>query len=427
MANQQQPRRRTRRARTLAEKLSPIPAEFYDDKLDEDLIAPRSVLFPFTVFLNLSGIAAFAAFCWYYSNVESTFLQESTIQGEYDYSTSGPSWNCTPVMSDPYYRTRMNYATCKAMWQMPSEANVDADADDESGRVLRYNYYPFAGFLNAGIVLPHHEADKSYERADLSSFNAYYKRIFDPLKSVNSCKSRGLKRGSSGDDFTSPDFGEWLVLSDDDKNLPFRVYAEQMKPLDSPRAVQCCAVGDGCNPHDCDNFQDSTVFPSGDPDTPPWRWETSESCPKCCQDGAANVLSDCAQGENNFFRIFPGADRFGYPYAGYDESGDNRDVVTSLLDFDRCTITKAEAIRMFTKYVELHDYCAFAKYNAPFTCERLVPRKTLEIFSLSFSNALLVYSLFSSVCVKLFLSKAKRKDGNDDGNDSDGFKMKETA
>jgi len=158
--------------------MSPIPAEFYDDKVDEDLIAPRSVLFPFTVFLNLSGVAAFAAFCWYYSNVESTFLQESTIQGEYDYSTSGPSWNCTPVMTDPYYRTRMNYATCKALWQMPSEENVYADVDEVtgSGRVFRYNYIPFRGILNKGIVLPHHEADAKYDRAELSSFNEYYKK-----------------------------------------------------------------------------------------------------------------------------------------------------------------------------------------------------------------------------------------------------------
>jgi len=419
MTNQQQPRRR-RRARTLAEKLSPIPAEFYDDKVDEDLIAPRSVLFPFTVILNLCGLAAFGAFCWYYTNVESTFLKESTIQGEYDYSTSGPSWNCTPVIADPYYRTRMNYAACKATWQMPNEDNVVADGvDEESGRVLRYNYMPFHGSLFQGIVLPHHEADATFDRADVSSFAKYYGKIFDPLKGENSCASRGLKRATSDDDFSAPDFVDWLVLEDVDRNLPFRVYAEQMKELDSPRSeLKCCAAGDGCNPHDCDNFNDNTNYPDG----ASWHWETSDSCTKCCQTGDDSLLSSCSEGTSNFYETYGGADLFGFPYEGTGKPS----YVTSLLDFERCVITKAEAIRMFTKYVELHDYCAFAKYNAPFTCERLVPRGTLEIFSLSFSNALLIYSLFSSVCVKLFLSRAKDKDGNDAA-DSDGFKMKETA
>ena len=132
-------KKRAKHARSMAEKLIPIPNEFYDtENKEDDLIADRKVLFPFTVFLNLVNLAAFVAFMCYYRYVESSFVVDTIIQGEsHEYSTGeGPSWNCTPITADRYYKTRMNYDTCKEFFAAPDENNVR----DEH----QFKYYPFA-------------------------------------------------------------------------------------------------------------------------------------------------------------------------------------------------------------------------------------------------------------------------------------------
>ena len=147
--------KRAKHARSMAEKLIPIPNEFYDtENKEDDLIADRKVLFPFTVFLNLVGLAAFVAFMCYYRYDESSFVMDTVIQGEsYEYSTGeGPSWNCTPVTPDRYYKTRMNYDTCKEFIAAPDENNVR----DEH----QFKYYPFARVgISEAVQLPHVNAD----------------------------------------------------------------------------------------------------------------------------------------------------------------------------------------------------------------------------------------------------------------------------
>lgn len=102
---------------------------------------------------------------------------------------------------------------------------------------------------------------------------------------------------------------------------------------------------------------------------------------------------------------------------GKDEMGqaleDTSPSLDDILMYDPCNITKAEAIEMFKEYITLHDPCEFAKYNAPFNCVRKKPRSVIETFSLGYANTLLLYSVFSAMCVKIFFASAKNK--NDEG------------
>lgn len=311
-------KKRVKHARSMAEKLIPIPNEFYDtENKEEDLIADRKVLFPFTVFLNLAGLGAFVAFMCYYRYVDAAFVTESTIQGSWDFQgPSGPAYNCTPLAMDPYYKVRWNKDTCEKLFLMPNEDNVIADRvdmSDPNSEVQRYRYYPFRhlGVLK-GIVLPHHEPDDTIDASHTTGFWEYYDAIFDPFEGLNSCGKNGLFTPDSPDEFNDHDpANERLFILEAQKNKPLDLYAQWQ-------------------------------LPSGN-----------------------------------------------------------------------CTITKTEAIAMFQKYVDSHDQCYWTKVNSPYECVRKVPRTIIETFSLAYANSLLVYAVFSSICVKIFFASAKNKNDED--------------
>ena len=61
--------------------------------------------------------------------------------------------------------------------------------------------------------------------------------------------------------------------------------------------------------------------------------------------------------------------------------------------FEVCSITKEEALKMFEKYLTTHDPCVWAKHNAPFMCTKQGPPAPSAVFSLAYANALLAYSI----------------------------------
>ena len=63
---------------------------------------------------------------------------------------------------------------------------------------------------------------------------------------------------------------------------------------------------------------------------------------------------------------------------------------------------------MFKKFVETHDACDFAKLNSPFICVKRAPRAILERISLAYANSLLVFTVFSALCVKIFFASSKK-------------------
>lgn len=77
--------------------------------------------------------------------------------------------------------------------------------------------------------------------------------------------------------------------------------------------------------------------------------------------------------------------------------------------YEPCSITKAEALLMFEKYMTTHDPCEWAKHNAPYMCTKQGPPAPSAVFSLAYANALLAYSIFSAVCVQVFFASSKKK------------------
>ena len=53
-------------------------------------------------------------------------------------------------------------------------------------------------------------------------------------------------------------------------------------------------------------------------------------------------------------------------------------------EFEVCSITKEEAIKMFEKYLTTHDPCVWAKHNAPFMCTKQGPPAPSAVFSLAY-------------------------------------------
>ena len=113
----------------------------------------------------------------------------------------------------------------------------------------------------------------------------------------------------------------------------------------------------------------------------------------------------------------------------------------SIADRDAgCEITKEQAIARFGGYYDTIStvaadaaaqttvagweptdlVCAYAKANIPFACERAYPKPAMEILSLSYSNSLFLYSVFSAVLVQIFFSSAslftKKEDANKESN-----------
>ena len=84
-----------------------------------------------------------------------------------------------------------------------------------------------------------------------------------------------------------------------------------------------------------------------------------------------------------------------------------------LNDYDRtktftaCVITEAEALKMFKLFYDKTYHCQYAKNSAPFGCEASIPLPISQCFSLAYANSLLLYTVFSAVCVKIFFAAKK--------------------
>ena len=78
-------------------------------------------------------------------------------------------------------------------------------------------------------------------------------------------------------------------------------------------------------------------------------------------------------------------------------------------EYEPCTITKEETLKMFEKYLTTHDPCVWAQHNSPYMCTKSGPPAPSAVFSLAYANALLAYSIFSAVCVQIFFASSKKK------------------
>ena len=78
-------------------------------------------------------------------------------------------------------------------------------------------------------------------------------------------------------------------------------------------------------------------------------------------------------------------------------------------EYEPCTISKEETVKMFETYLTTHDPCVWAQHNSPYMCTKSGPPAPSAVFSLAYANALLAYSIFSAVCVQIFFASSKKK------------------
>ena len=93
----------------------------------------------------------------------------------------------------------------------------------------------------------------------------------------------------------------------------------------------------------------------------------------------------------------------------------SRSVEPLLQQYDRsktlqlCEITEAEALAMFKLYYDSTFVCQYAKASAPFGCESSTQLPISQCFSLAYANSLLLYTVFSAMCVKIFFAAKKEE------------------
>uniref|UniRef100_A0A7S0KW85 Uncharacterized protein n=1 Tax=Micromonas pusilla TaxID=38833 RepID=A0A7S0KW85_MICPS len=327
-----------------------------------------------------------------------------------------------------------------------------------------FRFMPFKGMEGLGgkrgVVQPGSLIDNTYDSTDTTGIQAELEKIFAPLKELNTCGSLGFHWKNKGG------WGKSKV----DKTASFDIFVDQMKkkapappppPVASPPppsgsgggvpspsggggATGCCPPGAGspsctgaggaaaagsevdcsipsncflgiaCSADPCGscsgsgrrrlNFAMDAMMGSmggmGD------QTEVSADGAGCGSvptnaDGSCDFSSQSLP-SGSFFA--PGgatinlADLASY---GFDTSGGAQ--------YEPCSITKAEAVAMFEKYVTTHDPCVWAQHNAPYMCTKQGPPAPSAVFSLAYANALLAYSIFSAVCVQVFFASSKKK------------------
>ena len=80
---------------------------------------------------------------------------------------------------------------------------------------------------------------------------------------------------------------------------------------------------------------------------------------------------------------------------------------------ERCTNTPQTAKEMFHKLVDADLVCSFAIANGPFNCEATFPLPIEQRFSLAYANSLLLYAVFSTICVKIFFAANSKKENKE--------------
>ena len=196
----------------MLEKLVPIPPEFYDDHKDDDLITGKGTIFPFAVFLYFMQWAAFLGFILFYWYHPSSQVTQSKMENNYDYGKAS-GWNCTPLLNDPFYKSRMNYETCKAIMIKPKlddiktmKINIDPDCietdDTNCTQATAFRFMPFKGseglLGRRGVVQPGSLIENTFDSTNTDAIKAELKKIFEPLAGLTRCSAFGMHWKNKG-------------------------------------------------------------------------------------------------------------------------------------------------------------------------------------------------------------------------------------
>lgn len=389
--------------KSLFEKIVPIPEEFYDADRDEDLVAPRSTILPMIGFLRFIQLCALMAFLLYYT-LPVSYVYDERVATEWNYGSG--TYNCTPMMKDHFYESYLQASTCEADAAQPADSMVDLTSG--------WGYKPFpywdelAGF--------------SDEFDELAGVNSLYstteaaktarENFFTHLRTLTSC-------GADGDAAISYRYHSfyrtpWIVQNfdgywQDGSNLTGF-------PLTAAAGGGTCVtysesdINDLVNPNSC-YYNHS--YPSmrnlfayiGVPEHTEIRAALSSN-PGACQWGCHTVADvgcthDKPYNGRNLSTVCC-ANSYCYggaPMGGRGEAGPRLRYNRSKR-FVGCHVSKAEAQSIFEAWRNAH-MCNFGKTKQNYKCTGSNSRPPLEVLSLAYSNALFLYSTFSTIAIWL--------------------------
>ena len=447
-----------KRVKSLGEKLIPISPEFYDTSpRDEDLVAPKNVLLPFNAFLMCSQWIAFAAMMWYYASPVNN-VQQSTIQTDWDYKA--PAYNCTPMMEDAVWNNRFSFDTCMSLALPPKASDPAADDDTVVWDAVKngWKYIPYPHTTQAAS---YHEETwvKKAGYSDSAAGLTARDEFKEALKKLNTCDLATYDTTQPDADGVTPPWiirkysgGTWVENpnppADIDKSCPHAKLCTthstckdklcNILSCDRPTAAtdtqsDCtdennCNCGSGMGPPTActydtawDTYGDAyTALASYSTSGNDWRELVDAAGPGSYSQGCRynhsaplmenlaklGSVTDWADAMANF------ADSSKYPPswggAGGTLAGYDRTKIVEL-----CEITREEAVKMFALHRDSGYLCQYAKAAAPFGCESSTPLPVSQCFSLAYANSLLMYTVFSAICVKIFFA-AKKDDAGDE-------------
>ena len=434
-----------KRVKSGLEKLIPISPEFYDTEKDEDLVADKAVLLPFNAILIISQWVAFCVLMWWYSSPANNTLN-TTIQTNWDYGKAD-GYNCTPMMKDQYWSNTFNFETCMELAREPKISTPAAATDsvvfDADKNAWKYVPYPhstkaaaysdriFAADGGAYDTQDLATADQTKFRTDLAKLNTCSEHFFE---------QQGQDDGSGASVWyikKSGTAGTWSAL---DTPAAQTTHAAVCKEYDNGSENKVCKA-------------DSCERPTSSTDLSP----SSGASPKCSNAGdyedwtcGSNPCGWCEDTPN----MADGGDLWRKPLAsssdmkascyfnhshplleniataagfasgsamveqmntqGGDDSTAKQQAEEILKNgydrtktFTACVITEAEALKMFKLFYDKTYHCQYAKNSAPFGCEASIPLPISQCFSLAYANSLLLYTVFSAICVKIFFAAKK--------------------
>ena len=390
-------------ARSNREQLVPISPEFYDSNKDDDLIASKSVLLPFNTALLASQLIAFIALMVYYSGPAAS-INESSIQSAYDYGA--PDYNCTPMSFHPYWQNTMNYQWCKdeVAAHLPSETTITNFTDEDA---KYWTYTPFS-FTDLPALTPDVRA------LQFGAVSASVRTTFaEEMQTIQGCED--------------PDSMSFMDL-ETAGSIPMRI--EKHPGL---RSTEVSMPQSDCQLTNLNNRLGGCVD---------WTRESVRVGTTGSVINGASIL-DIVSPESYFYRWneeffqFVTADASIQPYVDcvdaqvgfvYGDQVDLRSACESLLSdealkistlysrgsvVERCTNTPQTAKEMFQKLVDADLVCSFAIANGPFNCEATFPLPIEQRFSLAYANSLLLYAVFSTICVKIFFAANSKNESQD--------------
>ena len=76
----------------------------------------------------------------------------------------------------------------------------------------------------------------------------------------------------------------------------------------------------------------------------------------------------------------------------------------------RCEVPESDALTILNVFYDEKITCQYAKENYPFSCTKKGPPSIPQRASLAYANSLLLYSVFSAICVRVFFASSSKDD-----------------